>query len=195
MLTFEEEEHVYRWNGKVMPSVTRIIEPLAGSLAGIPRDVLERKRQIGHALHLCVRLFHSPEGLDAATVDAAVQPYFDAYLEANAVHGFIWTVQEQPVGDPVAWIAGTPDAIGTSKQVDGQFVADWKTTAELSKVVGVQLAGYRRVLKRPTLRRFVLWLTPGSSTKYRFIEFKDADDDAAFAACLALHNWRSKRAA
>jgi len=41
----------------------------------------------------------------------------------------------------------------------------------------------------------VLWLTPQSTTRYRFIELKDADDDAAFAACLALHNWRSKRAA
>ena len=194
MLTFEEEGHVYRWNGKEMPSVTRVIEPLAGSLAGIPRDVLERKRKIGRALHLCVKLHHAG-GVDSDSIDPAVRPYFYAYLEANAVHGFIWTVQEQPVGDPVAWIAGTPDAIGTSKQVDGQFVADWKTTAELSKVVGVQLAGYRRLLKRPSLKRYVLWLTPGSSTKYRLIEFKDADDDAAFAACLALHNWRSKRAA
>lgn len=194
MLTFDPGPHEYRWNGRLLTSVSRLLAPIAGDLSKIPVQTLERKRSIGHALHLCVHLHHDT-GVDPESVDDAVRPYFDAYLEADAVHAFKWTQQERPIGDPLFGYAGTPDAVGTSQHVEGEFVADWKTTAVLPPHVGVQLAGYRKLLKRPDLKRYVLWLTPNTRAKYQFIECKDTDDDAAFMACLALHNWRMKRAA
>ena len=55
VLTFDPEKHEYRINGVLVPSVSQILAPLY-DFSKIPRDVLERKRQIGTAIHKAIEL-------------------------------------------------------------------------------------------------------------------------------------------
>ena len=75
-VTFDEESHTYRVNGVIYPSVSEILAPFC-DFSRVPRDVLERKRQIGRATHKCIELDEAGE-LDVDTVDPQVMPYFQS---------------------------------------------------------------------------------------------------------------------
>ena len=50
--TFDERFHVYRLNGEIIPSVTKIIRTVAGrDLSHIPPDVLKKAAERGKAIH------------------------------------------------------------------------------------------------------------------------------------------------
>lgn len=192
MLTLEESTHVYRWNGKVVPSVSQIIAPLyEGAFDGIKAEVLERKRTLGTALHYATELLDRDQ-LDEDSIDTAIRPYLDAYVRAKAERNMQWTVIEEPRYHHTLRYAGTIDRYGT---VDGEpAVVDFKTVATLHAAVGVQLAGYESLMQtgRP-MKRYALQLLP--TGEYRLVEYKSPDDRAAFMACLALFNWKQKVAA
>ena len=50
--TFDERFHIYRLNGEIIPSVTKIIRTVAGKdLSHIPHDVLKKAAERGTAIH------------------------------------------------------------------------------------------------------------------------------------------------
>ena len=52
VFTFDERFHVYRLNGNIIPSVTKIIRTVAGKdISHIPPDVLKRAAERGTAIH------------------------------------------------------------------------------------------------------------------------------------------------
>jgi len=72
---FFEADHRYVVNGEEYPSVSAILAPFM-DFSRVPRDVLERKRQIGRAAHRCIEL---GDELDIDTVDEQVQPYLESW--------------------------------------------------------------------------------------------------------------------
>lgn len=78
-LTFEERNHIYRWKGTIVPSVTQIIP---SDYSHVPPAILARKCQIGTAAHKAVELYLLRK-LDWSTIDPAVEPYLESFVKAE----------------------------------------------------------------------------------------------------------------
>lgn len=186
-LLFDEVEHVYRFNGVRVPSVTQVLQPLA-NFEGIPPEVLERKRSLGQRVHAATQFFDEDD-LDESSIEADVAPYLESYLQFMRHTGAKVVANEQRVFDPVLRYAGTLDRV---MLINGEKVLfDLKTSFALPMSVGAQTAGYLRALRDPKVtRRAALRLRDDGT--FRLDLLTDADDMSVFLACLALHNWKRK---
>lgn len=191
MLTFDEPSHTYRLNGVVVPSVSQVIAPLyAGVFEAIKPDVLERKRQLGTAVHKACELDDKGD-LDEDSLTPELRPYLDAWRTFRATHKVEVIENEKQLGHSGLRFAGTIDRI---LRIDGEkWLIDLKTTAMLYPPVKVQLAGYSLLYGEPTIRRAAMKLKDDG----RFVldESDDpADDNRCFMGLLALHHWKARNA-
>lgn len=187
MLTFDEASHEYRWNGTRVPSVTQVLAQLT-DLSKIPADVLERKRQIGTAVHLAIEL-HLLNELDPDSLDEACIPYFDAFLKFMSESGFVVEHSERQLYSEKYRFAGTADLAGTFPKT-GPALIDTKCTATLYPTVGPQVAAYAELAGTPRIKRYALQLCPDST--YRLDPLEDKGDWSIFHAALTLHHWRQR---
>lgn len=184
-LTFDEAKHEYRVNGHIVPGVTSILAPLV-DLEGIPRDVLERKRDLGSRVHFACQL-DDEDDLDEATVEPDVSPYLAAWRKFLRETGALVLHNEQKVYEPLLGFAGTLDnVIG----YDGKkWLIDKKTSIATPMSAGPQTSAYMRALNDPgvTHRAAVRLRADGT---YRFDPLTGADDWSAFYACWTLHQFK-----
>ncbi|MBP8177087.1 MAG: hypothetical protein KAX77_04910, partial [Xanthomonadales bacterium] len=144
-LDFDAVTHTYRIGGVRVPSVTQVCKVASGNeYAQIPRDVLERKRAIGVALHYAIWLDNLGE-LDTDTIDQAVAPYFAAWKEFVARTGFETRIGECQLGSQRFGYAGTSDLYGLT--YGAPWLIDVKSVAVLSPVTAIQTAAYLELLK------------------------------------------------
>jgi hypothetical protein len=198
-LTFDDESHTYRIDGKVVPSVTQILRPLeADALARIPAEVLEWKRGLGQAVHLACQL--DDEGaLEESTVAMAATGYLSAWRKFRADTGFEVVLNECPMGSRKFRFAGTVDRYGILKRgpVTGAAVIDIKTRAELPDAIGPQLVGYTRLIgenvRDAAVEPHRIAVQLKADGTYATRVYTDPEDIACFQACLSLHHWMSKR--
>lgn len=187
-LALDEETHTYRYGGKVVPSVTQIISMLC-DLSHIDPGVLERKGEIGCAVHKACEIIDLGKTLDPDSIDDAVAPYVDAY------RSFLDTVKpqvlaiEQMVYHPTHEYAGRLDRI---YRIDGKLVwVDIKTTAKIHPVAGVQTAAYQGAHYGdvpPGSARAVLQLRPDRTFR---VKMTTSDSDwQVFLSCLSIYRWR-----
>ena len=113
--TFEEDGHIYKLNGVVIPSVTKILQ-LSGiaDFSTIPIWHLEPARQFGLAVHKACELYDLGK-LDERNLDPALWPYLDAwiaYQKAMDIKEFL--AIEHPIVSVNFKVAGTPDRIAPS---------------------------------------------------------------------------------
>lgn len=190
-LTFDPGPHVYRLDGKVVPSVTQILAPLV-DYSGIPPDVLETARIRGQWVHDAVNR-HCRGVLDAATLGADVRPYFEQFLRFLAESGFVPTASEVRVASPKYGYAGTVDLVG---EFQVETLLDVKATADLPAAVGPQTAGYVQAFAetfgRLLKKRACLHLFPD---RYRVEPLTDPVDWPTFQSCLNVARWRARHAA
>lgn len=183
MLTFDESRHEYRWHNRIVPSVTQTLAAL-NNFDDVPPAILERKRQIGTAVHAAIHL-EMLGHLDHDSVDPQAQGYFDAWRRFRDENRFEPVLIEHRVtsdelGERYRY-AGTLDEWGLL----GAYPAliDWKTSLQVNThAVGSQLAGYLKALVRMNSvgaalsdRRFALKLS--SDGKYKLVRFSALDDD------------------
>lgn len=185
MLTFDADSHTYRFCGKVVPSVTQILDGFV-DLSFIPRDVLERKRQIGTAVHKAIELDTAGE-LDEDSIDESWGGYFMGWRKFRAESGFEVSSSEQQLYSQKYGFAGTCDLIGTLPKA-GLALIDAKTTTMLYPTVGPQTAAYAELANCPKAKRYALQLTPDG--KYDLAPLTNRNDWSVFQAALILHNWR-----
>lgn len=192
-LSFDEESHTYKIDGKVVPSVTQIIRPLYdGAFDSIPPSVLERKRTLGQAVHLACELYDLGE-LDESSVDEQIAGYVDAWKRFVSEQPHRWNRVEERIASWRRKFAGTVDRIGEDRATGKSDLIDIKTTDMIDRAVGVQLCGYQMLAEESGLginRRLAVQLRPDGT--YRVHTFQDPDDAACFSALLAIHHWRSK---
>lgn len=188
---FDKEQHVYTLDGRRLPSVTEIIEPIQAGYAGIPAHVLEKARARGEAVHLAVQ-YHNEGDLAVETLDIEIVPYFEAYLKFVADTGFKVLGTETAMYSIPFRYAGTPDLWG---EIGAElWLPDIKCTAVTPPWTAIQTAAYRRLLEEYTghkARRGALQLR-GDGT-YRFTPYPAADDArdmATFNACRLVWDWR-----
>jgi len=195
LVTYNDERHEYRYGGVVIPSVTQCIAPLySGAFDKIPQAVLERKTEIGKAVHLATELYD--EGvLEESSLDDVVRGYFEGWKKFTAEHKCEWLGIEERVFHPSHKYAGKLDRKGF---VDGRlFYIDIKTVSVVCKATGVQLAGYLEAdshmlpfnLKMMKPRRAAIQLKPDG--RYEWHEFEDANDWPTFISCLTIKRFTS----
>lgn len=183
-LTFDAGTHVYRYGGRVVPSVTQVLDQL-NDFSDVHPDRLEAARIRGSHVHAMIDLDNRGE-LDEASVDEAYLPYLEQWRLFLRESGFQVTASEMRVFHSKLRYAGTCDTlIGHNSS----WVLDIKTGA-VPRTVGAQLAAYQHAMDPKPRRRLCLALTPGN---YQLHECKDLSDFALFQSCLNI--WRFKHAA
>jgi ATP-dependent exoDNAse (exonuclease V) beta subunit len=186
MLTFNAERHEYRWNGQIVPSVTQVLD-LLSDYSMVPLAILERKKQIGQALHAAIELDLNGE-LDYDTIHPVWEGYFIGWQKFISQSGFVVESNEQKIFSEKYRFAGTLDLVG---QLNNESVLiDAKTTAILMPTVGPQTAAYAEGIKKPRIKRYALQLSPDG--KYNLEPCTDKNDWAIFQAALTLWYWRQK---
>ena len=190
-LKFDEATHTYTLDGKVLPSVTQILKPLY-DFSGITPEVLERKRQIGTAVHKAIEL-DLLDDLDSASLAPEVAPYFAAWARFRSE----FQPESQGGGAEVKVhteaYAGTVDLITGRVGHSDTWVIDYKTSAQVGPVVALQTAAYAHAAHEMGLvphgpKRAALHLLPTGS--YKLIEYKDRNDLRVFQSLLTVHQWR-----
>lgn len=184
---FDERLHQYTFNGRVVPSVSAILQPLtAMAYGGIDAQVLLNAARLGTAVHACTEYLDEGE-LDEATVDPKWAPYLDAYKAwKTAIRPEILGIKMRLA---CSKFGGTIDRI---VKIDRQlWIVDLKTTSQIHKHVGVQLAAYaalaEKFTKKTGFRRAALQLKPDGTFKVR--EFSSITDEICFNALLGIKYW------
>ncbi len=189
-LIFEESEHVYTYDGEVIPSVTQVINPLY-DLSNIPKDILEYKSTLGTAVHLATELFDNND-LDESSLSPALIPYVNAWIKFITDTDVEILSIENRVFHPLYKYAGTLDrgVILNNKRA----IIDIKCVAQLGPHVGVQLAGYLEAKNKELTKakhythRYAVQLKPDGT--YRLEPYTNKSDFSVFVGCLNLMKWR-----
>lgn len=198
-LTFDAAGHLYCWNGKPVPNVTRVLE-IASDWSKVAFDVLERARQEGEDMHRMVEL-HSKNDLDEEALPAWLQPRLAAYKRFIAETGFEIEASEARVYHSEMAYAGTADLFGTfahvrigGKQQRRTANLDLKRSFYMPRLIGLQTSAYseawRRMGNRMPDLRFALRLCEDGT--YRLLPCEDRSDFYKFIACLQVHRLREE---
>lgn len=183
-LTFDADTHIYRHGGRVVPSVTHVLEIL-NDFSDVHPDHLETARLRGSHVHAMIDLDNRGE-LDEQALEGELPLYLNQWRTFLNESGFVVTASELRVYHKTLRYAGTCDTLighGSS------WVLDIKSGA-MPRSVGAQLAAYQQALDPRPRRRLCLVLGPDN---YRLHECKSLADFSLFQSCLNI--WRFKHAA
>lgn len=198
MLTFDEPTHVYRWHGRIVPSVTQVLGPWC-DFSHIPPDTLERARQQGIAIHKMVEAIC--QGLEhRMRIPEWMLGHRAAFYRFVEESGFECWAAEKKLYHPMGY-AGTADLFGLMpklKNVNGAANIDVKRSFYGGPIIGLQTAGYSdawnkeapKDMRVPDTNRFALRLD--ADGKYRLQRYPDPDDRVDFLAALRQHRFREK---
>jgi len=191
-LDFDSQAHVYRLDGRVVPSVTQLLEPLV-DFSMVNDKVLEAARVFGTHVHQACHLDDLGE-LDWATLDPALVPYVEAWRRFLNESGAVVIASEKPVYHAALNYAGTPDRVlswGKQRLV----VPDIKATSVVPRIVGPQTAGYAKAYqsmhggREP--ERYCIHLRANGT--YSAHPRRESTDWGVFLSCLNI--WRFLNAA
>jgi hypothetical protein len=182
-LEFSDSEHVYRLDGRVIPSVT-----------GILRDeqfidatwFTEYSRDRGTKVHQAIE-FYDVGDLDEETLDPVLRPYLAAWQRFKEEAHVTIEASEVRLASEVYGFAGTIDKVAAIGNV--KAILDIKS-GQVQPWTGLQLAAYHILLNEPARKRYAVQLNNDGS--YRLHEFKDRSDRAVFLAALTVHQWKRR---
>lgn len=196
MLKFDEASHTYTFNGKRVPNVTTILDPLV-DYSMVPTHILEAAKDRGDYVHKACEMVCWGT-LDEDELDPEFAPYVDAFKLFLLETGFEPVHIEERVYHPVLNYAGTLDLAGTlppkGKRKNPQWcVMDIKTTAAIMPSVGPQTAAYQEAWNhchKPKLtHRYVVKL---SAKGYELQALTDRGDLNIFLSCLNIVNFLAR---
>lgn len=187
-LTFEEEGHIYRLNGREVPSVTTLMKPLSGSFySTVDPAVLDKAARKGTAVH------NANENYVLYGIED-ICPAYAGYF--NAFKDWWHDVKPVPIGTEIRvyhkilGYAGTADLLC---MIDGKVtLVDYKTSAQVSKMLySVQLEGYDRAFESHGIkidRRIILHLTKNGT--YKVVPFRrSAKCWSVLSALMTVNNY------
>ena len=196
MLTFDRIDHEYRWDGKVVPSVTQVIgewqqinvygvEYYANTFTGavVKVETFRAAADFGTAVHSMCHMELKGILSESALHPALIPPLEQFRTWMDHFKPEILLV-EQPMYSQKYGYAGTPDIICMVK--NKPLVCDIKT-GEYA-MAGVQIAGYEQLYKENSRKwgrmgRYVLYI-PKNGGAYRFHPVGSPRDWAFFQARL-----------
>lgn len=194
-IRFVEETHQYYVNGVEYPSVSTVLAPFM-DFSRIPRDVLERKRQIGRATHKAIELDEAGE-LDLDTVDPQVEPYFHSWLLFKAVKPLRVFAAERIVYSKKHRYAGRLDLVVEFLDDPGVlWVLDAKAVHTISPATALQVAAYREAWNEnepvKINKRAGLQLKKDGSMAeiFPYDRIRNKHDLNVFLNALNIQNWK-----
>lgn len=190
-LSFEPGDHIYRYRGARIPSVTGILEPYSG-LEFVDPDHLAMLAEFGNHVHQAVHLWNIGD-LDESTLDPALLPYLNGWRQYLDDTRAEIIASEMRVFSPTMRYAGTLDSILRIKKSDR--LVDLKTGAAIPRTVGPQTAAYdharREAVGGRLMKRGCLRLTgKDDGIGYTYHPLNDPRDFEVFKAALSLHRWQ-----
>jgi len=195
VLTFDQEKHEYRLDGKVIPGVTSVLSS-AGlvDFSRVPADTLRLAQERGTAVHAACAL-HDVGKLDYAALDPAIWPYLEAWITFCKQTGFVLNMAEHVVHSQKHGYAGTFDRLG---MMNGPVIIDIKTSEVASQATGVQLAAYLQAtsesdclgMPAKNYKRFAVHLYDNG--QYELEHYTSPQDWAVFQAALQIHHFKQR---
>lgn len=190
MLTFDAAKHEYRDGGKVIPSVTQILQPLS-NFDFVDPDVLAAAQDFGTAVHLACELDDNGT-LDESALDPELLPYLLGWRKFMTEHHCKWEATELKVYHHAMGYAGTLDRVGL---VDGdRSMVDIKSGTRLFPSTGPQTAAYAQAyapLSARSFKRYAVRLFPNG---YELKQYTSPTDWATFASLITLQTFCSQHA-
>jgi hypothetical protein len=191
-LQFDAETHTYTLDGKRLPSVTEVLEPLI-DYSRVPRDVLEHARIRGQHVHEAMALLVRDD-LDWSSLDPELVPYIEGGKRFLDESGLVVIASELRVACGRIGCAGTLDLLAHWR--NSEAIIDWKATSAVPPTVGPQTAAYDRLYLsmfggRPR-KRYCVQLRPND---YKIHALTDPADWSIFQSALNIHHWRQRHAA
>jgi len=189
-LTFEEEGHVYRWDGNVVPSVTQILDGITEFRCS--PEVLAAAAERGTDVHTACEL-EALGKLDYATVTEEVWPYLNAWLRFREEMKPAIEATEDLLYHELFCYAGQRD-LRIAYRAKESWTVDIKTSATESIAWPIQTAAYALAdtAHGNQLRRAVLML--GKDGRYKWREYKDLNDQKVFICLKTIRDWKIKHA-
>jgi hypothetical protein len=163
-LQFEEEAHLYTYEGREVPSVTRIMEEMGEKKAYTGPDFYTLR---GKYLHTATEMYDAGT-LDTSTVDPAVQPYLDAYCQFKRIEDVSVEAAEVMVHHQSLDYAGRFDRLFILGGRPRMVLADLKTSSS-APWHRLQVAAYL-LAYGGDYDGMVLYLRKDGTYKMRFIE-------------------------
>lgn len=183
MLTFEHENHIYRWNGAIVPCVSDIVNNVTDDVF---YGVTDWHLQRGRMVHLAIKLFLQGR-LDEKTVDERIRGRVEAaktaIKELSLKKPYLI---ETPLYHDIYNFAGTPDLLA------GRVLADWKSMHKDS--AEIQVGGYQELLTKNKHKvNEVIEITLGDNGKYKVYPYRTKRIKRLFLACLTMSNFLEGR--
>lgn len=186
-LAFEDEKHIYRLNGRYLPSVTTVMRPLSQALyKDVDEQVLEEAANRGTAVHNAIENYTLYGVKD---IPECYEGYFEAFRS--------WWKEQNPqalatecrVYHKSLLYAGTADM---PVLIDGKkILVDFKTSAAVNKMLtGVQLEAYSKAYESHGVifdGKAILHLKPTGQYQWLFYDRNDYESWEVFGALLTVH--------
>lgn len=196
-VVFDEATHTYRVAGVVVPSVTQILSDLS-VMKRLDPAVLAEGRVRGRMVHHAVDLYNRKD-LDEDSLDDSLKPYVTAWKRFCRDMEYEPEINEQILYSARWMFAGTPDTMGTWKQLRRRpkVLIDVKTGAQ-DPCHGPQTAAYVELLRENGLlkaselpQRAIVRLQPTGF--YKVDPMMDPGDWSTFMAALVCHKFKERQ--
>ncbi len=181
MLTFNDETHTYTRDGKVLPSVTQIINHCVKQHAADDWYL-----QRGKAVHKATEL-HDRGRLDPSTVDPRILPRVNAWIKFRRDYPRPILAIETMIAHPTIHYAGTIDRV-----FDGPVVLDLKSSYSAASLMQVAAysAAWEAVTNQPVREACVVELRDDGSYRAKWIKGAELRDATrAFFAAITLRQF------
>lgn len=143
MLTFDPIKHEYRWNDKIVPSVSSIIKTI-----GIGKNYQDNEkgqwyRDRGVAVHKAIKLWLDGT-LDQDSISVEIMPYLRQATQWLSHHG-------EDASAEIMYYSKQFNYAGTIDLISPRFICDWKCTKNVDPVTEIQGAMYKQLVLENTL--------------------------------------------
>lgn len=187
-LSFEEDKHIYKLDGRYLPSVTTVMKPLSQALyKDVDEYVLNKAAERGTAVHNAIENY-ALFGIE--DIEPEYEGYFNAYKD--------WLTDMNPktlgtecrVYHKFLRYAGTADM---PVEIDGKnILIDFKTSASVNKMLtGVQLEAYSKAFESHGLcfdGKAILHLKSNGKYDWTYYERNDSESWDVFCALMLVYN-------
>ena len=203
-IDFDPATHTYRAGDRVVPGVTRVLEPLA-DFGGVGSEILRIAAERGQAVHSACHYLDEAD-LDTSTLDPKVVPYVDAWARFKHDSRLTILAMETVIHSERHGYAGRLDRIIDLDEM-GPSILEIKSTAQHPELTApLQTAAYADAVMddrrqypqgRPAfaMRRYCVQLRVDGT--YRLHEYQPSTQRlhfSLFLSALQLHNWRMNHA-
>ena len=185
---YNEETRIHTLDGKIIPSVSNIVEPISRDYSKARQGKLERKRDLGTAFHECIRLYLTDDLDEDSIDDELIIPMrqFKEWWESDECRGLplpVIIAIEEPFCNEKLKYCGKPD-LATE-----DTIYDWKLRPYDPIADPLRMAGYAGLISDfPPKRKVVVEFSLDAGYRVH-----DADKKQAWPLFRKLLDWCWKK--